>query len=180
MYGDGPLDGYRVRGRSIADIRGTAEVVRRSLGLAENWVDIEALLESLPNWGITCSVVERGYLPPGVEACFDPDSLTIYFDEGTYRGIRNNHPRARFTAVHELGHCLLAHKKLANRGVGQPMQVFEDSEWQANQFAAEFLMPLSVIKTLRLYSPAQVMNAFGVSFDAASTRLKQLRKRNEL
>lgn len=56
----------------------------------------------------------------------------------------------------------------------------ENSEWQADQFAAEMLMPLDVILARNLTTPQQLMRAFGVAQHEASYRLKKLREYGEV
>ena len=60
------------------------------------------------------------------------------------------------------------------------LKTYEDSEWQANQFAAEFLMPYHTIKNLNLTSVEQIMSHFNVSEAAAYRRFNQLKKRGEI
>lgn len=182
MYGNGPLNGFRVRPTSIHSIRHCAEATRCLFELTEPAIDVEALLEKLADWGLSYEVVDDDYLPRGVEACYVPEELTIYLTETTYQAARRGEPRARFTVVHELGHAILGHRRTMNResGAAGRLKEYEDSEWQANQFAAETLMPLGTILSRRLTNTWQLQQAFGVSHQAAEKRLRQLRKRGEI
>lgn len=181
MFGHGPLNGFRVSPRSIADIRETAKRARAALNF--RWpVALDRFLEKLVIYSITVDVVENhGVLPPGVEACWVPEDLTLYLTERVYKAACNNEPRALFTVFHEMGHALLGHRRTLNREIpGLEIKRFEDSEWQADQFAAEFLMPLDEIVRYNLATEGQLMSRFGVSMDAARVRLKRLRRAAEV
>jgi len=181
MFGHGPLNGFRVSPRSIADIRETATRARAALDF--RWpVPLGRFLERLLIYSITYDVVEnRGALPPGVEACWVPENLTLYLTNRVYNEACANDPRALFTVFHEMGHALLGHRRTLNREVpGREIKTYEDSEWQANQFAAEFLMPLEEIVRYNLTTEGQLMSRFGVSMAAARIRLSRLRRAAEI
>jgi Zn-dependent peptidase ImmA (M78 family) len=90
--------------------------------------------------------------------------------------------RRRFTCAHELGHyysrvasgaenweCIDRRDPLASKGVNR-------DEIYANQFAASLLMPKHLVKTMeKEYSRATLAYKFGVSADAMSYRLTNLR-----
>jgi predicted transcriptional regulator len=177
MFGHGPLQGFRVSPRSIADIRDVATRSRAALGF--RWpANMGRFLEKLISYSITVDVVEdAGVLPRGVLACWVPESLTLYLTERIYKGACAGDARAVFTVFHEMGHALLGHRRTLNLEVpGQEIKTYEDSEWQANQFAAEFLMPLDEIVRHSLTTEALLMNRFGVSMEAARIRLNRLRR----
>ncbi|MCP5228096.1 ImmA/IrrE family metallo-endopeptidase [Accumulibacter sp.] len=185
MIGDGPLGGFRVAGRSIADIRVSADNVRRILGIgnAPQDMDIGLLLDRLSvTYGITYDVLYVDEMPhPEVEACWDPESITMHIRTDVFERACRNDPRARFTVMHELGHGLLGHRRTINRlGISVSPKVYEDSEWQANQFAAEFLMPLDAVRHHRLKTAFEIERHFNASSQAATRRANQLGKRGEL
>lgn len=185
MIGDGPLGGFRVAGRGVADIRLSADNVRRILeiGDAPQSINIGLLLDRLSvKYGITYDVLEPDEMPHSdVEACWDPESVTMHIRSDVFEGACWNDPRARFTVMHELGHGLLAHRRTINRaGADRKPKVYEDSEWQANQFAAEILMPLEAIISHGLKTALEIQTHFNVSNQAAMRRFSQLEKRGEL
>ncbi|UCV18636.1 ImmA/IrrE family metallo-endopeptidase [Ferribacterium limneticum] len=105
----------------------------------------------------------------------------MHIRDDVFEGACWNDPRARFTVFHELGHGLLGHRRTINRAQAvAKLKVYEDSEWQANQFAAEFLMPLEVIQRDGLTTAFEIQMHFDVSFQAAERRFNQLEKRGEL
>ncbi len=90
-------------------------------------------------------------LPDGDEARAFPDGAPHYPDgpviqvlPHVYERAAANNGRARLTVLHECGHVLLhRHVAVHHRGPrGAELKPWENSEWQANQFAAELLMPV--------------------------------------
>tara|TARA_R110001583_G_scaffold195554_1_gene376081 strand:+ start:8905 stop:9351 length:447 start_codon:yes stop_codon:yes gene_type:complete len=146
-------------------------------------MDVGLLLDRLSvKYGVTYDVLEPNEMPhPDIEACWDPDSITMYIRSDVFVKACRDDPRARFTIMHELGHGLLGHRRTINRSNSErPPKIYEDSEWQANQFAAEFLMPLDVIQRLGLNTALKLEMHFNVSAAAAMRRVTQLAKRQEL
>lgn len=184
MIGDGPLNGFRVAGLGVAAIRMSADNVREILeiGDAPQVMDIGLLLDLLSvKYSITYDVLDADEMPhPDVEACWDPESITMHIRSDVYEKACRDDGRARFTVMHELGHALLGHRRTINRACEVPTKVYEDSEWQANQFAAEFLMPLNVIRGLGLNTASKIELHFNVSGQAAQRRYSQLSKRGEI
>lgn len=86
--------------------------------------------------------------------------------------------RNRFTIAHELGHYIL-HSRLGEKVIRLDRQVgvSDRVEWEANWFAASFLMPEGEFqKMLKVYNGDidSVAAYFQVSSQAASTRKKDL------
>lgn len=182
LVGHGPNQGFKVPGRRIAEIAGIAGRVRSTLGVHGVRFNAGQVLESLSRSGITVDVIEDDSteLPHGVMACWAPDILTLCFRHGVYIGACQGEPRALFTVAHELGHLALGHRRTFNRDVGGKCEVYEDSEWQANTFAAEFLMPLQMITSNRLSSAQAIAAFFGVSAQAAETRFNKLKAKGAI
>ena len=83
--------------------------------------------------------------------------------------------RDRFTIAHEIGHYFLhslagEHKICANREGSNLV------EWEANWFAASFLMPKYLIDEKKSIDENMIAEAFGVSRDAARYRLRTYSK----
>ncbi len=174
------LRGYIVHALSVQSIRDRAIYVRTQLGLTRNPVDLELFLEQLSDFGITVDVLADedmlGFADHS-EACCVPETATIYLTEETYRKACMNEPRTRFTIFHELGHLLLGHNRELHRAnVAKNIKPYQDSEWQADRFAAEVIMPLDVIYGYELFSVEKIKTQFGVSDQAAQTRFNQLLK----
>lgn len=108
----------------------------------------------------------------------DPDQLIMLIREDVYDGANRGLGRDRFTLAHELAHLLLHGGRYLQRidpnAVTHPThQKFEDSEWQANAFASELLMPVSVVKRYS-NSAERLATAAGASVQAAKVRIKVL------
>ncbi|MFB6349447.1 ImmA/IrrE family metallo-endopeptidase [Moraxella sp. ZJ142] len=98
-----------------------------------------------------------------------PDKKLMHIREDVYEALHGNDPRARFTIAHEFGH-LFMHKGVAlNRGDGNH-KTYEDSEWQANQFAAELLAPLKGCVGLSI---DEIMTKYKISYQCAALRYKE-------
>ena len=171
--------GFRVPPLSVEKIRAKAENLRPLLLPGEGPCHHEAFVGRLEEFGISYDVVEDNYLPKGVEASCLPEKRIIYITETTYKAITQNDERARFTIFHELGHLLLAHSRTFHRDNTATFPVYENSEWQADQFAAEILMPLSVIREKALTQAFELQQEFGVSFQAATYRLFKVGKQSK-
>lgn len=180
------LQGYLVNPLGIDKIRKVAMYAAQILQLPETPVDMGFFLESLVKFDITYDVIDSSEMPGLLshsEACCIPEMRTIYLTTETYSRACVNDPRARFTIFHELGHFFLVHNRKFHRDHNvreiEPKR-YLDSEWQANQFAAEILMPLNIIQREKLKSSLEIESRFCVSMAAAQTRYNQLKKRNEI
>lgn len=174
------LRGHIVNPLSGQAIRDIASYTRGVLGLGDEAVNMESFLERLHEFGITKDVVSDEDMPGfsfHSEACCVPENATIYLTEETYYKACNNDPRTRFTIFHELGHLILGHTRQLHRAnLSTDVKPYEDSEWQADRFSAEVIMPLEVIMRLKLDSVSKLKAQFMVSEPAARTRFEQLKK----
>lgn len=175
MFGPGVTHGFRVPPLRIVDIRRRSMAARKILvpGNAP-FFRMGDFVEQLFRYGIVIDVVEPQELPIGVEACCRPDHAYIQFSDPVYEAACRDDPRARFTVVHEVGHILLAHTRAFNRDDGRRHQPYEDSEWQANQVAAEILMPVEDILSNGYRTAAELQLAYQVSAPAADLRIRKL------
>ncbi len=80
--------------------------------------------------------------------------------------------RRRFTAAHELGHCVLGHVQ----SLGERSALSDFEERQADKFAANFLAPLAVLILCTAESPDEIKKLCGISGQAAEIRFKELVK----
>ena len=79
--------------------------------------------------------------------------------------------RDRFTIAHEMGHYYL-HSLAGERKIWADRKGSGPVEWEANWFAASFLMPRYLIKKHKISTVSEMMDAFGVSSQAAELRLE--------
>ena len=105
----------------------------------------------------------------------DPDQKLVQIREDVYESARRGDGFGRFTMAHELGHLLLHHglpfRRQVDKGEVKP---FLNSEWQADAFAGELLMPVPAV--LSCPGEASLMDLCGVSFSAARVRFQVLRQ----
>lgn len=168
--------GYKVPPRSILNIRQIAEHVREVVGDPKNAMG--QILEELLYSG-TLDVVPNDdpRLARGVEAVYIPEDKCIRLRDCDYEAcILGTRTRSMFTFWHEFGHLILGHERSFSREESQEHKAYEDSEWQANTFAGELLMPFTIIEAEGLILPEELTERFGVSFEAARIRLKQLKR----
>lgn len=110
------------------------------------------------------------------------DGIQLYKDYQITIGYnRSQHPhRQRFTVAHEIGHFLLGHTtddKIIN------LDSDKIEEIEANQFAAELLMPLEFIKLefkKGNKKPANLAILFNVSEESMWWRLMDLKLLNKM
>lgn len=87
--------------------------------------------------------------------------------------------RSRFTIAHELGHAVL-HAPFDGFGQGRDILAYKeryyDSEWQANTFAAELLIPTSTLIYLRTegVSLDVISKKFMVSKQCLETKINKI------
>ncbi|MGO8468354.1 ImmA/IrrE family metallo-endopeptidase [Rhizobium leguminosarum] len=167
---------FVVPARSWDNIHSVAETIRNAIGLSNvPYVPIVDVLEKIMDHQLNMVRFEVGDHTEmgGAEGLADPNGEFIIIREDVYEKAVGGDGRARFTIAHELGHFFLhTGIPLARSVTGDGVKPFCKSEPQANQFAAEFLMPRSLI------TPS--MNRFniainhGVSDEAANLRFKYL------
>ena len=174
-------EGFPVAPSSRLKIRAAALHARKVLGLSPGRINIPRLLDDLTRYGIYYDVFDRssGPIPPEVEACYVPEERTLYIRDTVYAEMDRGGMRAVFTLGHEMGHAVLAHRRTLNRSVAD-VPVYSQSEWQANRFSAEFVMPLNEIFEFDLLTIDQIASFFGVSPAAARVRLDDLIEKGEL
>lgn len=101
----------------------------------------------------------------------------IEIRESVYISACNGDGRARFTIMHEIGHFFLhdpSRVALCRSSSEEEPKTFEDPEWQANAFAAEFLMDFDLIQGMNY---KQISDECGVTYGAAKTRIGKLQGR---
>lgn len=179
----GPI-GYKVAPRNRQQLRSAAMELIPFLKkegcfnteFGPDFLDASFLLENiLQRAGYNFHVDGSGNLTE-TAAFAVPDRKLIVLREDIYENLEQHDPFARYTVVHEFAHIYLEHAISLHRGamLGQH-NWWEDSEWQANNLAAEMLMPVDVIKRLG-GMPLLVQADCGVSSRAATYRLDTLRK----
>lgn len=176
--------GYPVAPKSVREIRFITRKLREMLGI--NHLKSCPIMSIFELFGIYAPFAEYSLeivedndpvLGNRLAATF-PESKTIRVKNCVYEKACQGDGQARFTMTHELGHLLLGHKldvsfarRLTNANESVPP--YRDSEWQADAFAGEFLMPKDVVENMPI---EEICKKCRVSYQAAETRLALLQK----
>ena len=166
--------GYKVSPKSIKQIRAIALAAREAFNYTYNAPGM--FIEKLIHEGVI-HIVENDspLLAASIEGFYSPSAMCMLMRDRDYEAcVDGTNGRSLFTFAHEFGHMILGHERTLNRDETLEHRAFEDSEWQANTFAAEFLMPLPVIEAKDMRIPEELCEEFGVSFEAALWRLRKL------
>ncbi|HFF2591154.1 ImmA/IrrE family metallo-endopeptidase [Acinetobacter baumannii] len=173
------LRGFQVPPLSTVKINRVAINCRKKLfGVDESdSIDLWDLVERfLPEkLGINYDIREVE-LMKDIEAAVNPDKGELIIREDVYLALTDSshsaHGRARFTIAHELGHLFLHEGITLNRQVKiKDHKVYEDSEWQADTFASELLMPSLICHGLTI---EEIQKKFIVSYAAAQIKFEKL------
>lgn len=164
--------------RNIEQISAIAMGAKELLGYGqtaqipvEHLVEV-ALCKALPDF--VYDIVSMAKMGEN-EGLASPDNDFIALREDVYERAKRGIGRDRFTVAHELGHLILhqSHDLVHRRGTGE-LKKISQPEWQADQFAAEFLMDRRLITEYD--TERSIARRFGVSFAAGQRRLVQLRQ----
>ncbi|WP_292195860.1 ImmA/IrrE family metallo-endopeptidase [Mesorhizobium sp.] len=123
-------------------------------------------------------VVKDDYQMDGAEGYTEFDPPCVVLSATSYQSAANFEGRGRWTAAHELGHLVL-HKSAVpldrapiRYSKMKELPAFASAEWQANAFAAAFLMPEALVRDF--FEISEIMTFFAVSRSAAENRVKNL------
>jgi hypothetical protein len=195
--------------RGHAKLERAAANIRRTLGFSPthpvHWLDVLSGIRRLTRrvGGVVYPLdYHVGAVAPGVEAkthFFDQPVggrrrpvIEILLSIQTYEWLEAGVPRALYSLLHELGHAVLHTPEVIRlssiphataallRGHYADIPAYRDVEWQANTFAACYLMPAVVLAQLeeegRLTVDA-LANHYGASRESAGYRISTFRQR---
>jgi Zn-dependent peptidase ImmA (M78 family) len=154
---------------STADIRLQAARLLQSAGVSREPVSLRDVVSAL-----NLEVVQTAGEPFACEAALEQvgDGHQIVLRGAT------SEQRRRFTIAHEIGHFVLHPHRLApERGGASGNTAWQQQEREADQFAAELLMPEDLVReAVVLHGPdaARLADQFGVSRQAMQARLRWL------
>lgn len=168
---------YIVPPRSWAAIGHLTDNIRVQFSLAtEPWFPVMDFLERVldQKMGMVELQLRTKKELSDYEGLTDPRGQFIILREDVYERAWEYDGRARFTVAHELGHFFLhTGISMARATSERHVKPFRRSEPQANQFAAEVLMPRHFM--LPTDTVQTVVERHGVSSEAASNRLRYMR-----
>jgi len=174
---------YKVPPKRRIDIEQYACAWRETLGVKHSCQapDIIGLLENeLPKlFTDFVLAIKDDWAMDGAEGYteFEP-TPSIVLSNSSYLSAGSHKGRGRWTAAHELGHLVLHKAAVPFERAGgtytkvKQLAVFESAEWQANAFAAGFLMPEHLVRDFT--DPGEIADFFSVSRQAAENRIKTL------
>lgn len=164
--------GQKVAPKSMLEIRKKAIEFRNAVQQKKPYIQVTALLEVLQNTEFLEFEIVNDLQFGEEEAISYPDQSFMQIKQSIYEKAHQGDGHCRFTIAHEFGHILM-HREQASyaRGSTGDHAVFEDSEWQADTFASEFLIDQRLIPPN--ISTYEICNIFGVSYSAASRRLER-------
>lgn len=155
---------------SKADIVGISGKLRSQFGLQEGYFPLLHFLE------LIIPKIEEEYI---FEVCNEremgsnygltiPDQKILKLREDVYEGLTQDNGRDRFTAAHELGHYIL-HRDIPakfHRHTNEKIPAFRCSEWQANTFASQLLLPDNCLRNDFELSDDVLAKKYGMSIQA--------------
>ena len=173
--------GNKVPPKSKELIRNTAKSVREIFHLGNKKINMIKFIEFIlpvvmP--GFYYEIIQKEYMGED-EARTYPDKKLIQIRSDVYDEAIRGGGRSQFTLAHELGHLVMhagLEKSPSYARNKQSHEIYEDSEWQADKFAAEFLMPWNEVK--KCQSVDEIVEKFCVSKKAANYTLSLINKHN--
>ena len=178
-------NGYKVAAKSRRQLRAIAEDVCQLLRelncyKGAHFLDVNRLLENtLPQAGFAYHIIDDHELSDAA-AFTIPEKHLIVLRNSVYEKLACNDPFSRYTVIHEFSHIILNDSVTLHRdAILGRHRWYEDSEWQANNLAAEIMMPVSVIQEFAGL-PLLIMEACGVGAQAVTYRLNNLEREGVL
>jgi putative toxin-antitoxin system, toxin component len=170
--------GIPVAPRKVKDVRLVTQLTRLIFGIKGYFCDVVGILEKFGTGHFSDYkfeiIADNDPILQDAWAITTPHERTIRIKESVYNNACNGEPQSRFTIAHELGHLFLHHKfdeTFAREKAYGYIETWRDSEWQADTFAAEILMPKDLVRGLTI---EEICKNCGVSHSAAETRLRKL------
>lgn len=165
---------YKTFPRSKAQIRGFVNRVREIFRVKLDsklpvLYILETLCSGLDENGYTLEIVPISSMSERYAETI-PEKKIVRIREDVYNGVYEEKPRDLFTVCHEIGHILLHSNDIISFArENENVKKYEDPEWQANIFAAEFLAPARMCKNM---SVEEIVNTYGCSKQVATIQQK--------
>ena len=167
--------------RSMKDIRRIVKEIKELLGI-DGLLKVPVLFifetvlpEMFPDYRF--QVVPKDELSKGQYAYTSHQEKVVKIREDVYEEAYAGIPRALFTIAHELGHFFIHEGEVyAFSRLEVTVPAYMRAEWQANYFAAEFLMSSDLILNMSVDEITKNCNS---STESASIHLQHARKEHE-
>lgn len=161
--------------RTDEELEAEARGLRQQLGMEfETQLDLGCVLKKL-------AIIRPGFKYEQVadwqmtdaEAQWDSERQTIRLRESVFKGMQAQHPRARWTVAHEIGHFQLQHGGIRNRSLAKTaaekfVSQVRHEESEAKRFASIFLAPAYLVGPEQLAD--DLRQTFGISLESAAIR----------
>lgn len=142
-------EGYKVKPMSIKDIRNLTDMVRDFFRIDPKrpFPILQFIENVVPEWveGFSFEILDDEECEEGLFAGYYPVEKQLSCRQSVYQKAFEGDGASRGHLCHELGHIFLHRNQgavLARGGVGSGKHAkYEDSEWQANTFERELLIP---------------------------------------
>lgn len=172
------------RARSVKEISQCANAWREAFGFRDSWSpDVIHIVENLlpqldEDFTLLVGSERRMGQQLGLTKFFPPQ---IWLREDVYEKALQQDGRSRFTVAHEIGHFLLHSGEARPRDLSvvneRIAERFRSVEWQADCFAAAFLMPEHIVR--QFSKKLELAQCCNVSVQAAENRMRSLGLLNE-
>lgn len=115
-------------------------------------------------------------LDENMPACYNASENFIYVKESVLEEYENNNYRSAFTLCHELFHYMQAQVLRFDFEEVEDCKSYEEVDWQANEFAAQLLIPTKFIEE----ETEKLIDMFRVSIECVLTRkAKNIRRKTK-
>ena len=169
-------NGFQVKPLSRSDIRNLTLTLRKKLGLQDH--PYFPVIEFLEKWMPEVLFPEFNFEyvaeseMGSAEGLTIPEENVIRIREDVYMAAMRDEGRARFTIAHEIGHYVMhRHQTPCFARANVSLPAYMDSEWQANTWAGELLMPYYLTKGMTIY---EIKEKCKVSESAATYQLSKI------
>lgn len=161
---------------SVKKIEEIATKVREHFNISlDTYFPIIEIVEELSNNGtFSLSIDSDSSFADNVYALYYPETNIMSLRESVYNECYEDVYRSNFTVAHELFHFMQA--KILNFSFEEveECESYEDIEWQANEFAAQLLIPSIALSLDTL----EIVKTYHVSEEAVLVRKNKILTRN--
>ena len=149
---------------------------RKKYNMLDPYLDIIKLYETHVNFEVCAR--DANLISIDAYAHYNIKEDKIYLLDETYDQATEDIPRDRFTLAHELGHSILHGECYIDQYPTKcKNKIYEEPEWQADQFAACILAPKDmIVKHCKTIS--DIETTFGVSYSCAKKRYDDILKKS--
>lgn len=165
------IRGQRVWPKSYREIQSIANDFRKDCGSPSEPADLALLVEYMIDGDMFYILEDDDPFLSNEYAKTVPESHKIYVRNSVYCGMVDGVSRDRFTIAHEIGHAVLHGGQSHFARTDREHKIYEDAEWQADVFAANFL--IGDHEQSKHLSATELSTKYAISAGAAKQWLKK-------